>query len=106
MRIIKEGKIERKLPVFACKHCGCEFECNNGEYWTDNSLTSLSYPPQDTVVANCPNCHKICTATFRTLTPKNITVTGTNDAWPDSNIYVHNGPVPKVTLENKNEHRK
>lgn len=77
MRIIKEGNNENKLPKFTCKHCGCEFECNSSEYWTDTSVCLTSCPPQYTVYASCPCCYKIC-STYKTskVSSQTITVCG------------------------------
>jgi len=73
MRIIKEGNKKNYNVKFVCNNCGCEFECNTSEYWTDNSV-KLTYPPQYTRMANCPCCHKICKAT--TSENDRITVLG------------------------------
>ena len=78
MRIIKEAKIKYENAVkFECKHCGCEFESLEDEYWLDNSISLTSYPSQSYVYSNCPTCHKVCRAT-KTNEIKQYEVTLTN----------------------------
>ena len=89
MRIFKEGTVKYKNPVkFSCEKCGCEFECEDDEYWTDNTITLTSYPAQYYVYSNCPTCHKVCRTTKR-AEAKQYEVTLTNcDMNPVTNKHV------------------
>ena len=62
MRIIRDTNIEKEEITFECKKCGCEFACEKDEYWVEQNLTSLNYPPSHAVHSCCPKCHKVCTA--------------------------------------------
>ena len=64
MDIVRPGK-KRKSIDFICTKCGCEFICNEGEYFDVPDLTSVSVPPTKTSVANCPCCCKICKSYLR-----------------------------------------
>lgn len=76
MKIIKKGNQNKNIMIFTCKACGCEFECNEDEYWEETGM-SLSYPPQVRVVASCPSCHKICQSSKQyKVKDYNITLTG------------------------------
>lgn len=59
MRIIKEGKESNEIK-FVCGNCGCEFTCEEDEYWTDTNTCRTSYPPSYSVYSSCPKCHKVC----------------------------------------------
>ena len=89
MRIFKEGTIKYKNSVkFSCEKCGCEFECEDDEYWIDNSICLTSYPSQYYVYSNCPTCHKICRTTKQDEI-KQYKVTLTNcDMNPATNKHV------------------
>ena len=103
MKILKNGST-KKTAYFVCLSCGCEFECNDTEYWVDTSVCLTSYPCQYYAMASCPVCHKICKTTVRSEID-NISITGT-----DSNViaknegenifdkFTYEGPIPKVTL--------
>ena len=78
MNIIKEGKVKNKNTTkFVCDKCGCEFECLEDKYWTDNSICLTSYPSQSYIYSSCPTCHKICRST-KTNEIKQYEVTLTN----------------------------
>ena len=59
MRIIKEGN-QDNVAKFDCTKCGCKFECEQDEFWTETTFVLTSYPEQYYVYANCPVCHKVC----------------------------------------------
>ena len=82
MKIIKKGSTkDNKIAHFTCKHCGCEFECSESEYWTDTSVSLTSYPPQYYVMASCPECYKVCRTTIHVpVDGHSITVTGSTVA--------------------------
>ena len=67
MKILKENKKLNKTERFTCNKCGCEFECDEDEYWVDTGITLTTYPAQYNAYANCPKCYKIC----HTYTHKN-----------------------------------
>ena len=104
MKILKSGSSKKKAH-FTCTSCGCEFECEESEYWVDNSVCLTSWPCQYYAMASCPICHKICKTTV-TSEVNNITITGTS---ADTNVinpleksifddFTYEGPTPKVTL--------
>ena len=63
MRIIKEGN-QDNVAKFDCAKCGCKFECEQDEFWTETTFVLTSYPAQYYVYANCPVCHKVCRSTI------------------------------------------
>ena len=59
MKIIKSSKETTKQTMrFKCEKCGCEFECENDEYW-DSQVSSLTWFTEKKYMTCCPECHKV-----------------------------------------------
>ena len=60
MKITKHGstykKEDNKKEKFECGNCGCKFDCDDDEFYTD-------YGGGSYLVCSCPECHKICKKT-------------------------------------------
>lgn len=55
MRIIKNGKSENKLRIFACNRCGCEFEADSNEYSRESTFVFANI-----YGCRCPQCGNGC----------------------------------------------
>lgn len=53
MKIVKEGNISSSTRRFTCKHCGCIFECDFGEYRRISDRCNDTY-----FVTFCPTCKR------------------------------------------------
>ena len=63
MRILKNGtpkNTKMDTVKFTCTECGCEFECDKGEYYNNFDTVFVTYPEQTRCAASCPECYKIC----------------------------------------------
>ena len=60
MKIIRSSKEKNiaETKKFTCEKCGCEFECNEDEYW-DKSANTLCWGTYKTYMTCCPECHKV-----------------------------------------------
>ena len=75
MKITKHGKTG-ETKKFVCGNCGCEFEAEKDEYWTDRNNYLCSVPPQYTTYTCCPECKKVVSSSRTTVEGYKITLTG------------------------------
>lgn len=82
IKIIKHGKIFKKV----CPECGCEFTFETEDLHTDYSVCLTTYPCQYNRYVICPECGKRIhydTIMSNFSMGESITLTSSNDAWPD-----------------------
>lgn len=55
IKIIKPGKKPDAVKRFTCRHCGCVFEADEGDYELVFNLSNGNY----VLKVDCPNCRYI-----------------------------------------------
>lgn len=101
MKIINHGtkKEEKKNVIrFTCINCGCVFDVNDDEYYSDYRLNVVSNLIN--VYANCPDCHKMCNKQHNIVSETETIYKGTDICGEIGKVYCKETTLRDLQLEN------